>query len=60
MEEIMDKRTIKKGRGKKTELLVKWRGYARPSWEPYDALDNTIALDEYERRQEEKGGDVIG
>lgn len=60
VEEIMDKRTIKKGRGKKTELLVKWRGYARPSWEPYDALDNTIALDEYERRQEEKGGDVIG
>jgi hypothetical protein len=34
-------------RGQK-RLLVKWKGYARPTWEPYDAFEATAALDAWE------------
>ena len=35
---IMGVRTKKAGRGKIRQLLVKWAGYARPTWEPLSAL----------------------
>src|SRR5258706_2043432 len=37
------------GRGSRTRLeyLVKWTGYAKPTWEPALALDDTAALDAY-------------
>lgn len=39
----------KKGRGGRREYLVKWEGYARPTWEPRSALEETVALDSWER-----------
>jgi hypothetical protein len=37
------------GKGKRTRLeyLVKWQGYATPTWEPATALDGTTALETY-------------
>jgi hypothetical protein len=29
-------------------VLVKWKGYARPTWEPLSALADTAALASYE------------
>ena len=43
VEKILDART-KNG---KLEYQVKWTGYQRPTWEPEDALQNVMALDEY-------------
>jgi hypothetical protein len=34
--------------GGQKRLLVKWKGYARPTWEPYDAFEATAALDAWE------------
>ena len=64
VEEILRERTVKVGRGKRRELLVKWIGYARPTWEPASALDDTIALNHYEDRLREaqnfdEGGDNV-
>ena len=64
VEEILRERTVKVGRGERRELLVKWTGYARPTWEPASALDDTIALDHYEGRLREaqnfdEGGDNV-
>jgi hypothetical protein len=36
-----------RGRGWVRELLVKWEGYTRPTWEPANALEETEALDLY-------------
>lgn len=46
IDEILD---VKKTRGK-TKLLVKWTGYAKPTWEPLSALLDAEALDEYEAK----------
>jgi hypothetical protein len=42
------------GRGLRTRLeyLVKWQGYANPTWEPALALQDTTALDDYLQGQE--------
>ena len=37
-----------KRRGRGHAVLVKWTGYADPTWEPLGALRNTIAYQEYE------------
>lgn len=58
VEEIREKRIKRRGRGQRAELLVKWAGYARPTWEPYDALQDTIALDVFEDRQRREEGVV--
>ena len=47
VEEILRERTIKVGRGKRRELLIKWINYTRLTWKPASVLDNTIALDHY-------------
>lgn len=39
-----------KGRGQRKHqklYQVKWKGYAKPTWEPATALEDTIALDAY-------------
>jgi len=56
IEEIQKQRTKRK----KKELLVKWKGYAQPTWEPYTALEDTVALDIFERRQRGGGSNVMG
>jgi hypothetical protein len=50
IQEILRAKTQKRGRGQRREVLVKWKGYAIPSWEPLQALKNTIALTEFEQR----------
>jgi hypothetical protein len=50
VEEIVRARTRKIGRGSRREVLVKWTGYARPTWEPLASLENTAALDTFEER----------
>ncbi len=37
-----------RGHGSGLELLVKWKG-GEETWEPYDNVAETEALDEYER-----------
>ena len=49
VEAILDDREVKRGRGRRRELLVKWTGYAEPTWEPADAMEEVVALDEFER-----------
>lgn len=46
VEEILK---AKKVRGK-TELLVKWTGYAKPTWEPLSNFEETEALDRFEAK----------
>ncbi len=50
VEEILRARTRKVGRGSRREILVKWTGYARPTWEPLSSLEDTAALDTFEKR----------
>jgi predicted aspartyl protease len=48
VERILKEKTVRGHR----KLLVKWTGYARPTWEPADAFLDTIALDAWEARME--------
>lgn len=48
--EILDVRTKKKGRGTFRQYLVKWQGYATPSWEWEWAVADLEVLDTYEAR----------
>jgi hypothetical protein len=50
IEEIQSHRTKKIGRRKVNQLLVKWRGYARASWELDWQVDECAALDAYEAK----------
>ena len=47
MKEILHKYIIKVGKDKRHELLIKWIGYARPTWELASVLDNMIVLNHY-------------
>jgi hypothetical protein len=51
IDNIVDVR-IRKGRGRggplKREFLVRWTGYAEPTWEPWEVVQDTQALDIYE------------
>lgn len=48
IDEILRARTARKGRGSRREALVKWTGWADPTWEPVSALRHTDALKQYE------------
>jgi hypothetical protein len=50
IEEILRARTRRIGRGSRREVLVKWTGYARLTWEPLASLEDTAALDTFEQR----------
>jgi hypothetical protein len=50
VEEILRARTRKIGRGSRREVLVKWTGYIRPTWEPLSSLEDTVVLDTFEKR----------
>lgn len=54
VEEIRDSRTKKVGRGQREEVLVKWRGYKDPTWEPRSQFSTTSALEQFELRAAEK------
>jgi hypothetical protein len=44
VEEILNDKKIRN----RTQLLVKWTGYVRPTWEPLQNFLDTAALDRYE------------
>jgi transposase InsO family protein len=52
VERILQERIKKVGRGQRREFLVKWVGYARATWEPASAFEDTVALDRYEKTQQ--------
>ncbi len=39
---------IRKGKGLKWDYLVKWSGYSKPTWEPVEALEDTVAAEAWE------------
>ena len=55
IEEIINEKVVRRGRGRKNtrRFLVKWVNYARPTWEPYDALEDTAALERWEGQTNE-------
>jgi hypothetical protein len=60
VERILKGRTVRRGRGSQRQYLVKWTGYAEPTWEPASALQDVAALDTYESSFFPRGGDVTG
>lgn len=48
VEEILDEKCIKRGRGSWLEYKVKWLGYTRPIWEGTSALEESSALDDWQ------------
>ena len=58
----------KRARGGLDKYLVKWVGYQRPTWEPYDFVKDLEALDRWEEQERnersvlggEEGGNVRG
>ena len=50
VEAITCYRTKRVGYGTQRECLVKWIGYARPTWEPLCNFQDTLALDVFEAR----------
>ncbi len=56
VEQILGKRIVRRGRGQQHQVLVKWTGYADPTWEPETALQDTIALEAYETLEKERRG----
>jgi len=48
VEKILDEKVVRRRGGSQHQFLVKWAGYARPTWEPKEALNDTVALDHWE------------
>ena len=51
VQEILDEKAVRRGRGHQKKFLVKWAGYAKPTWEPANAIEDCIALDNWQERQ---------
>ena len=47
MKEILRARTRRFGRGSRREVLVKWTGYTKPTWEPLASLEDITVLDAF-------------
>ena len=50
VEEILRCRTRRFGRGTQRQALVKWVGYAEPTWHPLRDFEETAALDRFEEQ----------
>ena len=48
VEEILCARSKPKNKGGGREVLVKWAGYYKTTWEPLENISDTIALDRFE------------
>ena len=62
IDEILGSRVKKSGRGKRKEVLVKWTGYAKPTWHPEIDFLETVALEKFDEKQKQiyEGGNVTG
>ena len=58
VERILRAKKKRVGRGSRREVLVKWTGYAEPSWHPRSDFEDTEALEEFEKRFGK--GDSVG
>ncbi|KAI0993158.1 hypothetical protein K3495_g15026, partial [Podosphaera aphanis] len=50
VESILRARTKARGRGKFRQALVKWVGWADPTWKPIEYVEDTKALKEFEAK----------
>ncbi|KAI0992630.1 hypothetical protein K3495_g15555 [Podosphaera aphanis] len=50
VEAIIRARTTRRGRGKFRQALVKWVGWADPTWEPLEYVKDTVALENFEAK----------
>ena len=48
VEAVIRARTIRRGRGEYRQALVKWTGWADPTWEPLEYIKDTEALEKFE------------
>lgn len=62
MERILRAENKKVGRGYRRSLLVKWKIFAEPTWEPRSNLEDTEVLDVFESQYgtEDNVGENIG
>ncbi|KAI0993224.1 hypothetical protein K3495_g14960 [Podosphaera aphanis] len=58
VERILRAERVRRGRGWKREVLVKWKSRAEPNWESRSNLDQTEALDRFEAKYGK--GDGVG
>lgn len=49
VQSILRARTVRRGRGNFRQVLVKWVGWAEPTWEPVDYVKDTVALEKFEK-----------
>jgi Chromo (CHRromatin Organisation MOdifier) domain len=59
VEQILDQRVARgRGRGgpRRLQYLVKWVGYAEPDWQPAENVEDTEALENYLRQQQQPSG----
>lgn len=50
VESILRARTVRRGRGKYRQALVKWVSEANPTWEPVEFIEEAKALDDFEAK----------
>lgn len=58
VEKILGAEKRRRGRGFRREVLVKWKQYEEPNWEPRKNLEETEALDIFESKYGK--GDSVG
>lgn len=52
VEAILDVRIHNRGKRARKEALVKWTGYQTPTWEPMENVEDTAAMERYEKRSD--------
>jgi transposase InsO family protein len=50
---------IRKGKGVRWHYLVKWSGYLKPTWEPVEALADTVAAEAWETKHPVNAGELL-
>ena len=73
VEQILRAKWVRVGRGRRRLVLVKWVGFAEPTWQPIEDLQDTLACERFEEAygdimqndgpandERERGGNVTG
>ena len=50
VERILKAENVRRGRGKRRMVLVKWYGQKEPTWEPRSEMQETVTLDKFEKK----------
>lgn len=51
MEKILELRDKGRGRRLQKQALVKWTGYQVPTWEPFELVQDTVAMENFMLQQ---------